>query len=392
MPIQNDKLRLSCIILIVVCFLVLDACQDSDQYREETAILNEGEINGTLAIVTDLDTLQKWQDWAMSSDEGLWKNDPSQKITMTLLRTYGGEDNPNPQFFTVKWMEVSGDTLFISDRARECLVCMNSDGEVLWEYGEPGEGPGHFTCIGSIAVSDSWIAVCNTIGDRVELISRAGEPIDTYSLMNPLCVVTVSDEEFVVLSRAEYGGDIHLYNIHEGHTASFGECPWPGGEVTSRSTNEYSAVCVDTRYLVMNDFYTYRLFLFDLDEQELISSFIREHPSGNLPVSSMTQMDDGSVSGLFFFVLGKLFVCPCGVINIKLAAIQKDGTVISSRETIGPAPVTIIDRYSMNGEYLDSYCIPLPNCTEFRYSEPYLYVAQSNTGTIYQFSVDGGHQ
>ena len=83
-----------------------------------------------------------------------------------------------------------------------------------------------------------------------------------------------------------------------------------------------------------------------------------------------------------------MFIGPEGVINVRLEAIQKDGSVINSRTTIGPAPVTVIDRYSLTGEYLDSYCIPLPNCTDFAYSDPYLYVSQSYTGTIFQFIIE----
>ncbi len=83
-----------------------------------------------------------------------------------------------------------------------------------------------------------------------------------------------------------------------------------------------------------------------------------------------------------------MFIGPEGAINIRLDAIQKDGSVISSRTTIGPASVTVIDRFNLAGEYLDSYCIPLPNCTEFRYSDPYLYVSPPYTGIVFQFKIE----
>lgn len=374
------------IIFYSAVLMISASCGETDSASCETDS-GSSKTSEESVFLAEEDTVLKWQEWAMSSSDGLWENSPPHSFELEYLRSYGGEDNPVPQFFTVNWMEVSGDTLFISDRARESLVCMNSDGEVLWEYGEPGEGPGHFTYIGPVAVSDSWIAVCNIRGDRVELITREGELIESYSIRNPLFVVKISEHEFAILSRAESGGDIHLFDVESGHITSFGECPWPGGDFTSWSANEYSAVLVDERYVVMNDFFTYGIYIFDLEQRILINDFIREHPSGDLPENIMTMNDDGSISGMFFFLLGKLFLGPEGCINIKLAAIQKDGSVISSRETIGPAPVTIIDRYDLNGDYLDSYCIPIPSITDIRCSDTYLYAAQANTGTIYLFEV-----
>jgi len=323
----------------------------------------------------------------MESDTGLWENDSTHTVRLALVQTYGGEDNPDPPFFSVKWMQVSGDTLFIADRVRECLVCMNSCGEVLWEYGEPGEGPGHFTRIGPIAVSDTWIAVCNIEGDRVELLTRSGELTEVFSILNPLYVEAINSDCFAVISKQASGGDVHLFDINDGYLTSFGECPWQGGEFIQRSANAFSAVCLSNRYLVVNHFFEYTIVVFDVLEEEMVTGFARNHPSGSLPSSSVTRYDDGYISGTFYFVLGKMFTGPEGAINIRLDAIQKDGTVINSNTTIGPAPVTVIDRYSLAGEYLDSYCIPLPNCSAFAYSAPYLYAAQSYTGTIFQFKV-----
>lgn len=368
--------------------LLACACKDSDPH---TGAFNDSDIEAIddpLTLIADSDTLAKWQDWAMRSDEGLWENNPAHSVQLPLVRTYGCEDNPDPPFYSVNWMQVSGDTLFIADRARECLVCMNSAGEVLWEYGAPGEGPGHFTRIGPIAVSDSWLAICNIDGDRVELITRSGELIEIFNIMNPLYVEAINLETFAVLSIAEAGGDVHLFDIDSGYLTSFGECPWQGGEFIQRSTNAFSAQCIDDRYLIVNHFFEYKIVVFDVFEKELVTEFVRIHPSGSLPSSSVSMREDESIAGIFFFLLGKMFIGPEGAINIRLDAIQKDGSVISSRTTIGPAPVTVIDRYNLAGEYLDSYCIPLPNCTEFRYSDPYLYVSQSCTGTIFQFKIE----
>ncbi len=387
---RNCAAKTTLLFLIGICMtMLLCMCREFNPSSEEIGYssIEAIDIDDPLTYISSTDTIAKWQNWAMRSDEGLWENDSSHDVQLSLQQMYGGEDNPNPPFFSVKWMQVSGDTLFIADRARECLVCMTSNGEVLWEYGAPGEGPGCFSRIGSIAVSDSWLAICNIDGDRVELISRAGEPRQAFEIINPLYVEAINSETFAVLSRAEAGGDIHLFDINNGYLVSFGECPWQGGELIQRSTNAFSAQFINNRYLVVNHFFEYKIVVFDVLEEELVTEFVRNHPSGSLPSSSVTEFDDGGIAGTFYFLLGKMFVGPEGAINVRLDAIQKDGSVINSRTTIGPAPVTIIDRYNLAGEYLDSYCVPLPNCTEFRYSAPYLYVSQSFTGTVYQFLV-----
>ena len=383
-PVKSILFAFGCITFA----LTQSTCKDLEPSSAPVNDSHTESIDDPFTFIASSDTLVKWNDWAMLSDEGHWESDSSHNMQLTLVNTYGGEDHLDPPFFSVKWMQVSGDTLFIADRARECIVCMKSDGEVLWEFGEPGEGPGRFNRVGPIAVSDEWVAVCNIEGNRIELLTRSGESVKNFSVLNPLYVEVINSDTFVVLSRAELGGDLHLFNINEGYLNSFGECPWAGGEFIQRSTNAFSAVCISNRYLVVCHFFEYRIVVFDLFEEELVADFARNHPSGSLPSSSVTEYDDGGISGTFYFLLGKMFIGPEGAINVRLEAIQKDGSVINSRTTIGPAPITVIDRYSVVGEYLDSYSIPLPNCTDFRYSEPYLYVSQSYTGTIFQFIIN----
>ena len=79
---------------------------------------------------------------------------------------------------------------------------MNSSGKVFWEFGDSGEGPGHFNRIGPIAVSENWTAVCSTDGNKVELVSRSGESIRAISIQNTLYVEAISTNTFAVISRA----------------------------------------------------------------------------------------------------------------------------------------------------------------------------------------------
>ena len=95
---------------------------------------------------------------------------------------------------------------------------------------------------------------------------------------------------------------------------------------------------------MVNHFFEYGIALFDLQERQLVTEFARIHPSGNLPTSSSNELEYGYVAGTYFFLPGKDFTGPGpeGVINVKIDAIQRDGSVISSRITIGPEPVLLL--------------------------------------------------
>ena len=322
------------------------------------------------------DTLEKWRQWAMRTDEGLWENDPAHNVRLELVKTYGGEEEIEPPFYRINWVHVSGDTIFISDQAQEALICMGMDGSVYWKYGEPGEGPGHFCWIGATDTGSNWIAVCNTNGDKVEILSRDGQRMSIINISNPQDVITLTDTTIAILSKAEPGGDVHVYQLLDTHLYSFGEAPWTHRGV--RANRDLGCLLFGDTLVVTSKFCN-QIFFYDLENKTLSDDFARKYPTEY-------QITHG---GLAWHVSGRPFLGPDSVLCINLPPFSYNAEF---KITYTPfeewQSTTIIDRYNFNGNYLDSFCIPLRGGFYFSYSLNYgLFVAQTQTGTLYRFEV-----
>ena len=142
---------LICIIGLVSVIIVFACSENSTR-----------EVNlGVDSVQAFQDTMMKWEHYMESSSEGLWEDSTQYALEIERIHTFGGEDNPNPQFYRPYFVHIVGDTLLISDDATQTLVCMDTTGVVLWKFGEAGEGPGYFAGIGQVDVCGDTIAVIN---------------------------------------------------------------------------------------------------------------------------------------------------------------------------------------------------------------------------------------
>ena len=322
------------------------------------------------------DTLEKWRQWAMRTDEGLWENDPAHSIRLELIQTYGGEEEIEPPFYRINWIHVSGDTIFISDQAQEALVCMGLDGTVYWKYGESGEGPGHFCWIGATDTGSDWIAVCNTNGDKVEILSRDGQRMSIINISNPQDVITLTDTTIAILSKAESGGDVHVYQLPDTHLYSFGEAPWT--HYGLRAEKDLWGLTSDNRLLITSRFCN-QIFFYDFESKTVSEDIARLYPTEYLVTGN----------GLAWFVLYNPFIGPENMLNVCIPAFTKDAGFRKGGISFDDlCSITIVDRYGYNGEYLDSYVIPVRDVRFCAFSPEFgLFVVQWSTGTIFRFSV-----
>ncbi|MCK5036238.1 MAG: hypothetical protein KAS73_10125 [Candidatus Sabulitectum sp.] len=322
------------------------------------------------------DTLEKWSEWAMRTDEGLWEDEADNSVNLELICTYGGESMMNPPFFKVNSMHLSGDTLFITDQAQEALICMDLEGTVLWQYGEAGEGPGHFTYMGPSDSGSDWIAVCNAFGGRVEILNRSGELQTIISINNPLDVIALSDTSLAILSKAESGGNLHIYNLPDSKLYSFGRPSWT--HRGTRSNRDLSGLLLGD-YLVVTSKFCNQLFFFDLANRTISYDFARMYPT-----SYQTTHD-----GMAWPVMGTPFLGPDSTLCVNLPTFNSNAEFrFNSTPFEEYSPVTIIDRYDLQGNYLDSFCIPIRGGGQCIYSSEYgLFVQQYQTSMIYRFRV-----
>ncbi|MCD4775947.1 MAG: hypothetical protein K8S15_07835 [Candidatus Aegiribacteria sp.] len=57
--------------------------------------------------------------------------------------SYPGEENATPAFYSIRDLEIAGDSIFIADHKGFRIICMCVDGSVIWESGEQGKAPRH---------------------------------------------------------------------------------------------------------------------------------------------------------------------------------------------------------------------------------------------------------
>lgn len=321
------------------------------------------------------DTLENWLEFALSSDEGLWEGDESKGIQVIRIETYGGEQDFAPAFYNADFISTYGDTIYISDGSQEALVAMSSAGELLWETGQLGEGPGDFAHIGSTSRYGDVIAVCNNSLCRVDFFSINGVFESSVSVSGPQNVLMISDSIGLVASKSQAGGNIHLFNRYTGIERSFGESEWemfpnnyPGRDLFIVYHPMGRVACVSQ--------FEDNLFIYDMETGETINSGTRQLP---------TMPSNGTIQ-TFYTVYATVFLGPDSMINIPIPNIMDNAKFMGSGGT-RHSLVTIVDRYNWDGIYLDSYLLPDSMLEGVVYSSSLGFIAaQWGTSEIHRYN------
>jgi len=376
-----NKVNVKLTALIVAAFQL--SCVSSDSEESRTFYWNQDSV-------AFQDTVSKWEAFAESSSEGIWEGNSNHDLSFQWIDVYGGEEDIDPAFYTADYFTVSGDSLFISDDPGQRLVCMTLDGTVRWRAGELGEGPGYFLGIGRTAVSDEYIAICNNAACAIDLYSREGQYIRRLSpISSPQDVEFLSDTTLIVFSKSEPGGDCHLMDINTGNIIeSFGDGEWEVVALNRSARDLNGIVSIDGRRVAYISPFEYKLIIYDIETFELIFRGARALPSATHSPSEMIEEADGTRRGLLFPIPGVVFLGPENMVNITIPKYMNDGELLHDEGPYDFAPVTIVDRYNWDGDYLDSYCVPESILTDMFYSLDYgLFARQGGTEVIHRFEV-----
>ncbi len=341
-----------------------------------------------------LDTLSKWKLYAESSDNGLWEGDSAHNLLLDRVAILGDEEDLTPPFFNALYLHIVGDTLMIADQSTQELVCMRPNGEILWKAGESGEGPGHFHGIGTIASAGDWISVANTGLGRIDFFSTSGVFTTTISIETPEDLIALSDSTLAVLSGTQQGGVIHIIHVDSGHIRSFGEIEEdPEMTLDSRFKDNLRGVFIPPDLLAFVSRYEHRLYIFNIETEEPVFAGVRDLPSEPSKPYRRYNEETGIQSTVMFPSVGGIFRGPEGMINVVVDEYQNDGSLLHGNRYINYAPVTIIDRYDSNGQYLDSYCLPDSGISWVRMlHDDKLVGRQQGTGIVMIYEqFEGGH-
>ena len=288
----------------------------------------------------------------LNSGEGLWANSPEHTISFTAMVNLTDPESMTPVIYKAGSVCSVGDTLYVTDSATKKVVAIDLQGNLLWEAGGEGEGPGEFPSIITIAASGSCIAVPNHMLSRIEFFERDGTFIRSIIFPEVQDITAINDTTFIVASDEEPGGHLHMITASGEKLRSFGAAPMDTYENIPRI--DLMRICFngEDRVAVFNR-YEATLAIFDINTEEIIFQGSRPYP--DTPTLPST-LEDGR--RIHFPVGGNAFTGPEGMINVMLSNVMNDGTFISDPEYLDFAPVTIVDRYDWNGTYLDTYSLP----------------------------------
>lgn len=319
----------------------------------------------------------EWKEWAEETDEGLWEGDSTHFLSFELLSVYGGDICQEPLFYQIESFDVSGDTIFISDQQTQQLVAIDFNGNLLWKVGGSGEGPGLFSRIAQLDVNNQYIAVANMGNGRIDLFSKAGKWLESIPVLGSFDISFIDDTTLAVVSYQVSGGIVHLFNIGGAKVSSFGNGEAFPSSVLGGGNRDLHCALFGSDILSVNSYFANHNELYNVKEENMIFQFERVLPL-EIPENRI-----GNGAFLTTFLLD-VFEGPEGMINIPLRPISLERTCETDNENW--ANVTVIDRFNLECNYLDSYIIPTI-CDQMIFHNGELFVSNWIECSIYRYRV-----
>jgi len=332
--------------LVILILFIMSCTSDSDSncdsnHHQDTSICSEYS-----------DTYMAWKSFLESSDEGLWEGDSTHFQYYTDMTYLVDPTDEMPIVYAPFAICVYKDTVFITDLATQKLHAIDVSGNSIWEAGGEGEGPGEFPYISTIAVTSEYIAAINNRLGRIDFFHRNGDYSHSQPIQQAQDIVAVDDTTFLVGSVFSTGGDLHIISSATGIVRSFGEAPQVHYENIRRLDLMRLCYDGDSRIAVFNR-YEGLISIYDIATEECIYSGNRAYPMEPNPPRPLNE------EGRYRHtpIGGNCFIGNEGMLNITIPNIMNDSTFISTPEYLDFAPITAIDRYDWDGNYLDSYCL-----------------------------------
>lgn len=328
-----------------------------------------------------VDSLVELYQWAMSTGDPAWQDSSEFRIIVGLHEALQLEIPDNLLYIIPNNLVVNSDRIFIMDNSNKVILCYSHDGHLLWSSGRAGEGPGEY--IGPVKLS---------LGQDILLARDASQSrIDSYSLNGELQYSSVI--QYVQYAMPDDNGNCIAFSclFDEGVVCLFDSNgsalsdPW--GDDTERYQIPYFpyyryGVMSDTSQFAVASYKHTYLLLGSIDGTFRITE--RE-----LPYSVDSEIRYASKNGTQGIqaipLTGSVFLGPHGMINIQRVVPDPGGSnpiSISGSET----DYSLVDRFSWDGNYLDSYIIPKGNIWSIGYSNNFLY-AVGHDENVYRFPI-----
>lgn len=338
------------IVLTALCS-VIASCGCAGDDASSPSGSNEGTPSDSALAVQ-----REWVEYLESSDDGLWEDSEEHRLEYSGAGPFITGDALELAVFSPFALCCAGDTVFVTDAGPRQVVALDSSGGVLWKTGGQGEGPGLFAHMSTLAVSDRYVAVLNYALGRVDFLLRDGSYSHSISIAVPQDITAIDDTTFAVASSAQPGGHIHILDSEEGIVSSFGEASIQGYRDVPRMDLMRLCYGENGRIAVFNR-YEGLIAIYDINTGDPIYMGSREYPAV-ISGPGMVTNNNGGSSMLYCPLGGNAFCGPEGMLNVLMCNYMEDGSFACDPAYRDFAPVSPVDRYDWNGNYLDSYCLP----------------------------------
>ena len=341
-----------CLVVLFLSFMTISCSSNSSEIDEST--LSSSSLDSSNSLGDAI--IHEWVSYLQSSDQGLWEESANSILFYRNDGPFIDEELPEPAIYRPYAVCSFEDTVYVTDTAKYQIVALDGNGSVLWKAGGEGEGPGHFTMMTSLAVSKNYIAALNYAQSRIEFFNKDGSFSHSTGFVGAEDIVAISDSLFAVASSMEHGGDIHILDPNDGVLSSFGEVETihyaniPRSDLLRLCSGPNGILCLYNRYEGL-------LAIYDIYTKECLFRGSRNYPASPEPPRE-ERNSSGETRMAFFPIGGNTFVGPDGMLNVVICNLMEDGSFISDPEYLDFAPITAIDRYDWEGNYLDSYCLP----------------------------------
>ncbi|MGF1670444.1 MAG: 6-bladed beta-propeller, partial [Balneolaceae bacterium] len=117
---------------------------------------------------------------------GIWQNSENPPVSFELEQVYGAETEDEGVLFSNLFSIVgpvtdTAGTIYLIDQGTSRLMSFSSDGTLLWDTGQEGEGPGDLMRPRGLAIDGEFLYLDNNSGSRIDKFDLKGNFVESLT-------------------------------------------------------------------------------------------------------------------------------------------------------------------------------------------------------------------
>lgn len=335
------------------------------------------------SCVIDQDTILNVCSDLMSSDDALWEDSLHRRL-------FVGDGNPVLQLndalaanmVFVKTFSIHEDKVVVYDAYQHQIAMFSLNGELAWIYGAPGEGPEHYSGNIEGVLNRYGLTIRDSSLSKLDLLGLDGELSTSLVVSGVQTGIALPDGRLCAISSWDSSaGIVTVFDSTGNITASFGD----DHLMYEMPSMPYYRFCAlnDNEELVAFASYKHTYICIADISSQTVEFFSRDYPFRH-PAFDEVANESGTAGIRVYPNINSVFVGPDGMINVQVLVPNQDGEFVSALVNYD-RDYTAVDRFNWNGQYLDTYLIPMPRIGSLSYSDGFFYARSYDDDLIYRF-------